>query len=53
MPQASPVYFWEADVVVETVNLAFSPQTSDEGRGALAKRIFSADWLRDGKVWFC
>jgi len=51
-PQMSPVYFWEADVVVETVNLAFSPQTSDEGRGAMAKRIFAADWLRDGKVWF-
>lgn len=52
MPQLTPVYFWEADVVVETANLAFSPQTSDEGRGALAKRIFSADWLRDNKVWF-
>lgn len=51
-PQATPVYFWEADVVVETSNLAFSPQTIDEGRGALAKRIFTADWLRDGQVWF-
>ena len=52
MPTASPVFFWEADVVIETVNLAFSPQTNDEGRGALAKRIFTADWLHDGKVWF-
>jgi len=52
MPQASPVYFWEADVVVEAVNLAFSPQTTTEGRGALAKLIISADWLRDSQVWF-
>jgi len=52
MPTASPVYFWEADVVVETVNLAFSPQTATEGRGALAKLIISADWLRDGQVQF-
>jgi len=52
MPVASPVYFWEAEVVVETKNLAFSPQTIDEGRGALAKRVFKADWLKDGKVWF-
>ena len=52
MPQASPVYFWEADVVVETRNLAFSPQTVKEGRGALEKLIINADWLRDGKVWF-
>ncbi len=52
MPTASPVYFWEADVVIETVNLAFSPQTATEGRGALAKLIISADWLRDGQVQF-
>jgi len=52
MPQAAPVYFWEADVVVETQDLAFSPQTGKEGRGALAKTIFSADWLRDGQVLF-
>lgn len=52
MPTASPVYFWEAKVEVETIDLAFSPQTRDEGRGALAKRIFMADWLRDGQVWF-
>ena len=52
MPQASPVYFWEAVVEVETADLAFSPQTNNEGRGALAKRIFTADWLRDGQVWF-
>lgn len=52
MPVASPVFFWEAEVEVETQNLAFSPQTTDQGRGALAKRVFSADWLRDGKVWF-
>ena len=43
MPVASPVFFWEADVVVETKNLAFSPQTLDEGRGVLAKRVFKAD----------
>lgn len=52
MPVASPVFFWEADVVIETTNLAFSPQTIDEGRGALAKRVFTASWLTDGKVWF-
>lgn len=51
-PQAIPVYFWEADVEIETEDLAFSPQTQNEGRGALAKRIFIADWLKDGKVWF-
>lgn len=52
MPVASPVFFWEADVVIETKNLAFSPQTTDEGRGALAKRVFTAAWLMDGKIWF-
>lgn len=51
-PQASPVYFWEAEVEIETEQLAFSPQTATEGRGALAKRIFTADWLHDGVVWF-
>jgi len=53
MPQASPVYFWEADAVIETQNLAFSLQAGKEGRAALAKTIFTADWLRDGKVMFC
>lgn len=52
MPTASPVYFWEAEVEVETADLAFSLQTRDEGRGALSKRIFLADWFRDGQVWF-
>ena len=52
MPTASPVYFWEAEVEIETEQLAFSPQTNTEGRGALAKRVFSADWLHDGQVWF-
>lgn len=52
MPVASPVYFWEAEVEVETQNLAFSLQSTDQGRGALAKRVFNAAWLKDGKVWF-
>ena len=51
-PQPTPVYFWEAEVEIETEQLAFSPQTTEEGRGALAKRIFSADWLKDDKIWF-
>lgn len=50
MPQASPVYFWQADVTIETKNLAFSLEANDEGRGATKKRIFSASWVRDGKV---
>ena len=52
MPQAQTVYFWEADVIVETDNLAFSPQTSNEGRGALSKRIFSASWLQNDDILF-
>jgi hypothetical protein len=51
-PQASPVYFWEAEVEIETNDLAFSPQTATEGRGALAKQIFTADWLHDDLIWF-
>lgn len=51
-PQMSPVYFWEADVVVETDNLAFSPQANKEGRGALEKLIINADWLRGDVVMF-
>lgn len=50
MPQAASVYFWEADVTVECRNLAFSLEANDEGRGAMKKRIFSASWVRDGKV---
>lgn len=52
MPQVTPVYFWEAHVTVETQDLAFSPQTGKEGRGALAKTIFTTDWLKDGQVYF-
>lgn len=47
-----PAYFWEATVELELSNLAFSLQTADEGRGATKKRIFSADWLNDGKIMF-
>jgi hypothetical protein len=50
MPQAASVYFWEADVTFECQNLAFSLEANDEGRGATKKRIFSASWVRDGKV---
>ena len=50
MPQAVSVYFWEADVTIECQNLAFSLEATDEGRGATKKRIFSASWVRDGKV---
>lgn len=50
-PQASPVYFWQADVTIECHNLAFSLEAIDEGRGANKKRIFSASWVRDGKVY--
>jgi hypothetical protein len=50
MPQASPVYFWEANVTIECQNLAFSLEATDEGRGATKKRIFSANWAKDGKV---
>lgn len=52
MPTARPAYFWEALVELEVKNLAFSLQTKDEGMGANKKRIFSADWLRDGQVMF-
>jgi hypothetical protein len=47
-----PAYFWTADVTLEVKNLAFSLQTKDEGMGANRKRIFTADWIRDGKVMF-
>ncbi len=52
MPALKPAYFWEAQVELEVTNLAFSLQTKDEGIGATKKRIFSADWMRDGKVVF-
>lgn len=52
MPALKPAYFWEAQVELETKNLAFSLQTKDEGIGATRKRIFSADWMRDGKIYF-
>lgn len=52
MPQMSSVYFWEAEVTIETKDLAFSLEAIDEGRGASKKRIFSASWCRDGKVMF-
>ncbi len=52
MPQPSAVYFWEAEVRIETKDLAFSLEAIDEGRGASKKRIFSASWCRDGKVMF-
>jgi len=47
-----PAMFWTADVELEIKNLAFSLQSHDEGMGANKKRIFSADWIRDGKVMF-
>lgn len=52
MPSLKPAMFWEANVELETKNLAFSLQTKDEGIGATRKRIFSADWLKDGQVMF-
>ena len=52
MPALKPAMFWEARVEIETKNLAFSLQTKDEGIGATRKRIFSADWLKDGQVMF-
>ena len=50
-PQPASVYFWSADVTIECQNLAFSLEANDEGRGATKKRIFSASWNREGKVW--
>jgi hypothetical protein len=47
-----PAMFWEAKVELETKNLAFSLQTKDEGVGAAKKRIFFADWLKDGQIMF-
>lgn len=52
MATLKPAYFWEAILEAETKNLAFSLQTKDEGIGATKKRIFSADWLKDGQVIF-
>jgi len=52
MPTMKPAMFWTADTELEIKNLAFSLQTKDEGMGANKKRIFSADWIRDGKVMF-
>jgi len=52
MPALKPAYFWEAKVELKVKNLAFSLQTKDEGIGATRKRIFSAEWIRDGKVVF-
>lgn len=52
MPTMRPAMFWTAKVELEIKNLAFSLQTKDEGMGANKKRIFSADWIRDGKVMF-
>ena len=52
MPTAKPAYFWEAEVELEVKNLAFSLQTKDEGMGANRKRIFSADWIKDGHIIF-
>jgi hypothetical protein len=52
MPALKPAMFWTASCELQAQNLAFSLQTVDEGRGATKKRIFSADWLRDGQVMF-
>lgn len=52
MPTLKPAMFWTADVELEIKNLAFSLQTKDEGMGANKKRIFSADWIRNGEVMF-
>jgi len=52
VPALKPAYFWEAKVELEVQNLAFSLQTKDEGIGATKKRIFSADWMKDGQVMF-
>jgi len=52
MATKAPAYFWEADVELEIKNLAFSVSEKDEGRGAYKKRIFYADWLRDGKIYW-
>lgn len=52
MPVARAAYFWEASAELEIKNLAFSLQTKDEGMGSNRKRIFLADWMRDGKVYF-
>lgn len=52
MPALKPAYFWEAQVELEVKNLAFSLQTKDEGIGATKKRLFSADWMSNGKVLF-
>jgi hypothetical protein len=52
MPSLKPAYFWEAKVSLEINNMAFSLQTKDEGMGAYKKRIFYADWLKEGKIIF-
>lgn len=52
MPVAHPAYFWEAEVEIEVNRLAFTLGFVDVGRGATRKRIFTADWLKDGKVYF-
>jgi hypothetical protein len=52
MAFASSVTFWEATVEVSVEDLAFAYETTDEGRGANKKRIFTANWEKDGKIWF-
>ena len=52
MATLKPAMFWEAEVELETKNLAFSLQTKDEGIGATRKRIFNAEWMRDGEILF-
>lgn len=51
MAQAAPVYFWEADVTIETERLAFALEANDEGRGANKKRIFSCPSIRNNKAY--
>jgi len=48
---ATAAYFWEAVATVETESLAFSLQTTKQGRTATSKLIFSARWLTDGIVY--
>jgi len=52
MPQAKPVFFWEATAVVDVRRIAFSLAMKDEREGALAVRRLWCDWVKDGNVYW-
>lgn len=50
MPQLKPSYFWEATTKLEISNIALSVGYREEKEGNRTIRVFTPEWLEDGKI---